>query len=160
LLLALAISIPMGYATAGWILMEILPCPAFGYAAIPAVVMGSLLASHTLLGLPILDRLGVKGPEPITVAVGATVMADTLSLVVFAIRVSIYTTGLSTAAVALLLAEIAGHIVLVLFGLSHVAGYVLKHVEDEEDTYFVLMLCVMAIAGVLAVTIQLPGIVG
>jgi Kef-type K+ transport system membrane component KefB len=31
----------------------------FGYAAIPAIVIGSLLASHTLLGLPVVDRLGL-----------------------------------------------------------------------------------------------------
>ena len=93
-------------------------------------------------------------------AVGATVMSDTLSLVVFAVCVSIYTTGFSPSGLALLLAEIAGYIVLVLFGLSRVAAYVLKRVEDEEDAYFVLMLCIMAIAGVLADAIQLPGIVG
>ncbi len=133
---------------------------AFSYASIPALVIGSLLASHTLLGLPVLDRLGIKGLEPVTVTVGATVMSDTLSLVVFAICVSIYTTGFSASALALLLAEIAGYIVLVLFGLSRLAGYVLKRVEDEEDAYFVLMLCIMAIAAVLAVVIQLPGIVG
>jgi Kef-type K+ transport system membrane component KefB len=133
---------------------------AFGYTAIPAIVIGSLLASHTLLGLTILDKLGLKGLEPVTVAVGATVMSDTLSLVVFAICVSIYTTGFSPAGLAVLLAEIVGYIALVLFGLSRLATFVLKRIEDEEDTYFVLMLCIMAIAGVLADAIQLPGIVG
>jgi Kef-type K+ transport system membrane component KefB len=133
---------------------------AFGYPAIPAIVIGSLLASHTLLGLTTLDRFGLKGVEPVTVTVGATVMSDTLSLVVFAICVSIYTTGFSAPALTLLLAEIAGYIVLVLFGLSRIAAYVLKRVEDEEDAYFVLMLSIMAIAGVLADAIQLPGIVG
>ena len=133
---------------------------AFGYAAIPAIVIGSLLASHTLLGLTTLDGFGLKGVEPVTVTVGATVMSDTLSLVVFAICVSIYTTGFSASALTLLLAEITGYIVLVLFGLSRIAAYVLKRVEDEEDAYFVLMLCIMAIAGVLADAIQLPGIVG
>jgi Kef-type K+ transport system membrane component KefB len=132
----------------------------FGYTAIPAIVIGSLLASHTLLGLTTLDRFGLKGVEPVTVTVGATVMSDTLSLVVFAICVSIYTTGFSASALTLLLAEIAGYIVLVLFGLSRIAAYVLKRVEDEEDAYFVLMLCIMAVAGVLADAIQLPGIVG
>src|SRR4029077_5152833 len=53
----------------------------FGYAAIPAIVIGSLLASHTLLGLPVVNRLGLGSSEPVTVAVGATVMSDTLSLV-------------------------------------------------------------------------------
>jgi len=132
---------------------------SFGYAAIPAIVIGSLLASHTLLGLSIVSRLGLGSLEPVTVAVGATVMSDTLSLVVFAICVSIYTTGFSPSGLLLLLAEIAGYIVLVLFGLSRLA-YVLKRVENEEDAYFVLMLSIMAIAGVLADAIQLPGIVG
>jgi Kef-type K+ transport system membrane component KefB len=133
---------------------------SFGYAAIPAIVIGSLLASHTLLGLSIVKRLGLGSLEPVTVAVGATVMSDTLSLVVFAICVSIYTTGFSPSGLALLLAEIAGYIVLVLFGLSRLGAYVLKRVENEEDAYFVLMLSIMAIAGVLADAIQLPGIVG
>src|SRR3984957_14631303 len=50
---------------------------SFGYAAIPAIVIGSLLASHTLLGLSIVNRLGLGSLEPVTVAVGATVMSDT-----------------------------------------------------------------------------------
>src|SRR6476620_2807047 len=132
----------------------------FGYAAIPAVVIGSLLASHTLLGLPILSRLGLGGSEPVTVAVGATVMSDTLSLVVFAICVSIFTTGFSPSGLTLLLAEVVGYILLVLFGLSRLGAFVLSKVIDEEDAYFVVMLSIMAIAGVLADAIQLPGIVG
>jgi Kef-type K+ transport system membrane component KefB len=131
-----------------------------GYAMIPAIVIGSLLASHTLLGLAAVGRLGLGSLEPVTVAVGATVMSDTLSLVVFAVCISIYTTGFSPSGLALLLAEIVGYILLVLFGLSRLGAYMLKRVEDEEDAYFVLMLCIMAIAGALAAAIQLPGIVG
>jgi Kef-type K+ transport system membrane component KefB len=132
----------------------------FGYAIIPAIVIGSLLASHTLLGLTVVDRLGLGRLEPVTVTVGATVMSDTLSLVVFAICVSIYTTGFSPSGLSLILAEIIGYIVLVLFGLSRLGAYVLKRVEKEEDAYFIVMLSIMAIAGVLADAIQLPGIVG
>jgi Na+:H+ antiporter len=39
----------------------------FGYAAIPAIVIGSLLASHTLLGLPVVSRLGLGASEPVTI---------------------------------------------------------------------------------------------
>jgi len=94
------------------------------------------------------------------VAVGATVMSDTLSLVVFAVCVSIYTTGFSPEGLTLLLVEIIGYILLVLFGLSRLGAYVLKRVENEEDVYFILMLSIMAVAGVFAAAIQLPGIVG
>jgi Kef-type K+ transport system membrane component KefB len=133
---------------------------ALGYAVIPAVVIGSLLASHTLLGLPVVDRLGLQGLEPVTVAVGATVISDTLSLVVFAVCLSIYTTGFSPGGLALLLAEIVTYVILVLFGLSYFGSYMLSRFEHEEEAYFILMLCFMAVAGVLADAIQLPGIVG
>src|SRR4029077_3892676 len=62
----------------------------FGYGIIAAIVIGSLLASHTLLGLPVVAQLGVNRLEPVTVTAGATVLSDTLSLVVFAICVSTY----------------------------------------------------------------------
>src|SRR4029077_17422927 len=67
----------------------------FGYSLIPAIVVGSLLASHTLLSAPIVQPLGLIRLEPIVVTIGATGLSDTLSLVVFAVCVSMYTTGFS-----------------------------------------------------------------
>jgi Kef-type K+ transport system membrane component KefB len=39
----------------------------FGYHVVTAVVLGSLLASHTLLGLPIITRIGATRLEPFTI---------------------------------------------------------------------------------------------
>ncbi len=132
----------------------------FGYRLIPSIVLGSLLASHTLLGLPIIAQLGETRLEPITITVGATVLSDTLSLVVFAICVSTFKSGFSVAQLALQLVEIAIFVPLILFGLSRLGAYLLKKVENDEDAYFVLMLGVVAVAGVLAQAVNLPGIVG
>ena len=66
---------------------------AFGYHVIPAIVIGSMLASHTLISLPIITRLGALGLEPVVVTMGATMVSDTLSLIIFGICVSTYTTG-------------------------------------------------------------------
>jgi Kef-type K+ transport system membrane component KefB len=132
----------------------------FGYGVIASIVIGSLLASHTLLGLPVVARLGVNRLEPITITVGATVLSDMLSLVVFAVCVSTYESGFSVAAITKQLLEIAVFVPLVLFGLSRLGAYTLKKVEAQEDAYFVLMFGIMAVAGELAQTINLPGIVG
>ena len=70
----------------------------FGYSPVAAVVLGSLLASHTLVALPIITELGATRLEPVTVTVGATVMSDTLSLIVFAICAGIYHNGFSALA--------------------------------------------------------------
>src|SRR5215468_8462258 len=132
----------------------------FGYAAIPAIVLGSLLASHTLLGIPIVREFGASRLEPVTVTCGATVMSDTLSLVVFAVCLSTYQRGFSTSVLLSQLAQIVAFVVFVLFVLSRVATYALNKVADQEDAYFILMFAVLAVAAGLASLVQLPGIVG
>jgi hypothetical protein len=74
---------------------------------VPALVIGSLLASHTHLGLQIVPRLRAAQLEPIIITVGATVVSDTLSLVVFAICVPTYQTAFSMTSLGLQLPEIA-----------------------------------------------------
>jgi Kef-type K+ transport system membrane component KefB len=58
------------------------------------------------------------------------------------------------------LLEVAIFVPLILFGLSRVGAYALGQVEAEEDAHFVLMFGIMAVAGILARTINLPDIVG
>ncbi len=132
----------------------------FGYALIPAIVVGSLLASHTLLSVPIVQRLGVMRLEPIVVTIGATVLSDTLSLIVFAVCVSTYTTGFSPEGLAIQLIEIAVFVPLILIGLSRAGAWALSKMGSDEEAHFLLMLGIMAVAGAIADLINLPGIVG
>src|SRR5271167_1049703 len=132
----------------------------FGYQTVTAIVLGSLLASHTLLALPIITKLGETRLEPVTVTVGATVMSDTLSLIVYAICAGIFHSGFSVLNLGVQLVEIAIFVPLVLFGLSRLGAFLLKKFENDENSYFVLMLAFMAVAGLLAQVINLPGIVG
>jgi Kef-type K+ transport system membrane component KefB len=133
---------------------------AFGYSLVPAIVIGSLLASHTLLGLPTIARLGEMQLEPVTITVGATVMSDTLSLVVFAICVSTFQSGFSTLSLGRQILEIAAFIPLLLFGASRLGAWLLNKVRDSEDGFFVVMLAIVGVAGSLAGVINLPPIVG
>ena len=132
----------------------------FGWSLIPAVVLGSLLASHTLLGSSIVVRLGLTRLEPMTITFGATVMSDTLSLIVFAVCLSTYQSGFSVSGIAVQLLEIAVFVPLILLGLSRVGAYFLNKVEADESAFFVLLLAIAAVAGLLAQSINLPGIVG
>ena len=144
--------VPLLLGTAGGLM--------FRYSVIPAVVVGSLLASHTLLSAPLVAALGVNRLEPMIITFGATVVSDTLSLVVFAMCVSTYEAGFSASGLALQLIEIVAFVPLILFGLSRLGAYLLKEVEADEDAYFVLLFAIMAIAGGLAGIVHLPGIVG
>jgi Kef-type K+ transport system membrane component KefB len=133
---------------------------AFGYAIIPAIVIGSLLASHTLLALPIITRLGALKLEPVVVAIGATMVSDVLSLIIFGICVSTYTTGFSPSGLAVQIVEVAIFVPLILIGVSRVGGWILNKLRNNEAGYFVTMLCIMALSGLIADLINLPDIVG
>ncbi|WFU75541.1 cation:proton antiporter [Bradyrhizobium sp. CB2312] len=130
-----------------------------GYGTLGAIVLGSLLASHTLLGGPIVARLALVRQEPITVTYGATVMSDTLSLLVFAVCLASFKSGFSLSILVIQTVEIAIFVPLILFGLSRAGTYVLAK-QDHEDEYFIAMLLIVAITGMLAQSINLPGIVG
>lgn len=132
----------------------------FGYEMVTAVVVGSLLASHTLLAAPFVMSIGANRLEPYTVTVGATVMSDTLSLVVFAMCVSTFERGFSASALAVQLVEIVGFIPLLLLGVGRGGRYLLNRVEEDEQAYFVLMFAIMAFAVMLTTIVRLPGIVG
>jgi Kef-type K+ transport system membrane component KefB len=132
----------------------------FGYGVVTAVVLGSLLASHTLLGMSIVTKIGANRLEPFTVTVGATVLSDTLSLVVFAMCVSTFLRGFSASGLALQLIEIAVFIPLLLLVVGRGGRYLLQKAEDDEQAYFVLMFGVMAAAVALTQIVQLPDIVG
>ena len=132
----------------------------FGYRFVTAVVLGSLLASHTLLGMSIVTKIGANRLEPFVVTVGATVLSDMLSLVVFAMCVSTFQRGFSPSGLALQLIEIAAFVPLLLLGLGRGGRYLLKKVEGDEQACFILMFGIMACAVALTRVVQLPGIVG
>ncbi|MBL8391770.1 MAG: cation:proton antiporter [Candidatus Accumulibacter sp.] len=131
-----------------------------GHELVPAIVVGSLIASHTMLGSTIVARLGARNLQPMVVTFGATMVSDTLSLVVFAACVPLYASGFAVAGIVVQIVEIVVFIPLVLLGLGRAGAWLLRRVEHDEETYFLLMFGILAVTALLAEWINLPGIVG
>ena len=104
--------------------------------------------------------MGETRIESIAITFGATVISDTLSLIVFAICVPIYQSGFSVSGLVVQIIEIVIFVPLIMFGLSRLGAYILRKFEADQDAYFILMIAIMTVAGLLAETINLPGIVG
>ncbi|MGM9692103.1 MAG: cation:proton antiporter [Alloprevotella sp.] len=56
-----------------------------GYAVSAAVLMAAMYASHTLISYPIVLRYGISRLPSVSIAVGGTIVADTLTLLVLAV---------------------------------------------------------------------------
>src|SRR5262249_35647091 len=111
---------------------------AFGYGWVASLLIGSLLASHTLLGLPIVQRLGLSGNEAVTVTVGATILTDLAALLVLAICLPVHSVGFRLDSFLVQLAQLAIYVPAVLFGLSALVRRLLRRWGDTRENEFFL----------------------
>ena len=132
---------------------------AFGYPWVGALLIGSLLASHTLIAYPIVEKLGQLRNEAVTVTIGATVFTDVAALLVLAVCLPIHASGFSPDRFAVQLLALAIYVPAVLLGLGWVSRKLFALTPAKEGQ-FALMLLLVAAAAVAAEAINLEGIIG
>ncbi len=124
-----------------------------------SVLLASMFASHTLLTYPILSKLGVKRNRAVTIAIGGTVIADTLALLVLAVVVGM-TEGEVNAAFWLTLGGKFLLFASVVFGLfPPIARFVLRRCSDGLMQY-VFVLFMLFLGAILATLAGVEGIIG
>lgn len=130
----------------------------FGWTA--SFLIGSLMASHTLLGYPILSRMGLAKTEVVAVTLGATIFTDIASLLVLAVCIGIHTGGFSALGLATQLGELAVFTVLVLVGIPYVGVRFIRRFRGDEMAVFMFTLLALLVASAGAHAIHLEDIVG
>ncbi|MEM6519335.1 MAG: cation:proton antiporter, partial [Cyanobacteria bacterium P01_C01_bin.70] len=131
-----------------------------GSGWVAAVLIGSLLASHTLLAYPIVMRLGVARDESVTVTVGATIFTDIAALLVLAVCVSLQQGDFSAGSLTLQLVGLGLYAAAVLFGLGWAGRLYFRHTGDEQGNKFLFILVAVFLASVGAQVIHVENIVG
>jgi Kef-type K+ transport system membrane component KefB/nucleotide-binding universal stress UspA family protein len=142
------------------LLMGTLVGISFGMGLTSSILLGSLLASHTLLGYPIVNRLGVVANEAVVVTIGATIFTDIAALLVLAICMSIHLGEFSLGNLIIQLSALGIYAALVLFGLDWGGKKYFKRTGDEESNQFLFVLLAVFLASVGAQIINVDKIVG
>ena len=132
----------------------------FGMGLNAAILTGSLLASHTLLGYPIVNRLGVVRNEAVTVTIGATIFTDIAALLVLAVCIAVHGGDFSASSLVLQLVTLALYSAIVLFGIDKAGKEYFRRTGDEESNQFMFILLVVFVAAVGAQIINVDKIVG
>ncbi len=134
---------------------------AFGYSINASVLIGSLLASHTLLGYPILVSLGlVRMPFALT-TIGATIFTDIASLLVLAVCLSVHVSGiLDWFTLVQLIGMLAVYCVFVMGAIPWFGATYLRQRHEDEIAQFHFILAVIVICAVGAKLIGLEDIIG
>jgi Kef-type K+ transport system membrane component KefB len=134
---------------------------ALGYDTAAAILIGSIWASHTLVAYPALRKLDVVDNPAVATAVGATVITDTIALVVLAVVVGTETGEESGATLVLQIVAGLGLLTAVCFlALPWVTRILFEGIGQERELRFVWLLAAMTGAAALADSVGIEGIVG
>ncbi|MDJ0659742.1 MAG: cation:proton antiporter [Crocosphaera sp.] len=132
----------------------------FGFGWNTSILIGSLLASHTLLGFPIVQRLGMVKNQAVMVTIGATIFTDIAALLVLAISVSIHSGDFSSVSLMIQLVSLGIYSAIILFGFGKLGKEYFRRTGDEESNQFLFVLLSVFLASIGAQLINVDKIVG
>ena len=126
------ISIVLGILVALYILQ---------FSLLSSILIGSIFASHTLILYPVVSKLGIAKNKAVNVAIGGTIITDTLALLVLAVVVELSGGELTVAFWIRLIIGVTLFSLIVLLLFPVVARWFFKRFDDSVQQYlFVLAL--------------------
>ena len=134
---------------------------ALGWEVAAAVLLGSLLSSHTLITYPTVRDAGLASDPAVATVVGSTVLTDTLALVVLAGVAGSVGGGRSTLEIVLQIA--VGLAVLIAFSLlvlPLLAAWAFRTFSAERSVRYVVAITAFLSAATVAELFGIEGIVG
>jgi Kef-type K+ transport system membrane component KefB len=132
----LTFSIPMLLGTTGAYYLLELSLPA-------SILLASMFASHTLLAYPIVSSLGVSKNEAATIAVGGTMITDTLALLVLAVIIGSTKGELNADFWLRLGGGLSVFAGVVLFVFPIIARWFFRNMESEGVSQYIFSLAVV-----------------
>lgn len=131
-----------------------------GFPVAASVLIGSLWASHTLVAYPIVRRAGIVSDKSVVAAVGATVITDSLALIVLAVVARSHETGGGIRFLATLIPGLVVLAVATLWILPSLARWFFTGLGQDRTLRFLFVLVGFLGAAVLAEVVGIEGIVG
>ncbi len=148
----LTFSIPMIIGTfAGLYLLNL--------TLVSSILLASMFASHTLVAYPIISKLGAGKNRAVTVAVGGTMITDTLALLVLAIIVSMNEGQVTPAFWTQMTLSLILFSLVVVFLFPVVGRWFFKKFHDSTSQ-FIFVLTMIFLGGFLAELAGIEAIIG
>lgn len=148
----LAFAIPM-------IIGFVLNTSLLKYGVLTSVLLASMYASHTLIAYPIVLRYGLSQQRSVTIAVGATAITDTLTLLVLAAVGDTFTGNVTVAFWLLLFIKLSVVFFIIIYFFPRIARYFFQRYE-ENVTQFIFVLAMTFTGAGLMELIGMEGLLG
>lgn len=145
-------ALPMAIGTAA-----MLP---LGYSFLASILIASCFASHTLVALPILSKLGIVRTQTATTTLGGTLITNVLALLVLAIVVKADQGNLTLNFWLFLIPSLAIYTFAILWGVPNLGRWFFRKFGHDESAEFTFVLAALFVVSYLANLIEIEPIVG
>lgn len=149
---ALTFVVPMGL---GWTAGRVL-----GFGPGSALLLGALLASHTLVAYPLAMSMGIVRNSAVTAAVGGTMITDTAALLVLAVVTSATHGALDAAFWIRLGGSLGVFVVLVTIGLPRLTRWYFRRETTGTAATFLYVMTALFAGAFLAEVAGVEAIIG
>lgn len=129
------------------------------YSVMTSVLLASMYASHTIITYPIIMRYGLTRQRSVTIAVGATAITDTLTLLVLAIIGGLFKGDITGGFWLMLFLKIAVVFFVIFFIFPRIARYFFHRYEDNV-AQFIFVLAMTFLGAWLMELIGMEGLLG
>ena len=144
--------IPMVVGTAAMMLL--------GYGWLAAILVASCFASHTLLALPVLSKLGIMRAPAVNVTLGGTLITNVLALLVLAVVVKAYEGELTLSFWLFLIPALIIYTFVTLYGVPQIGRWFFHKFGHDESAEFVFVLATLFVVSYIAGLIEIEPIIG
>ena len=130
-----------------------------GFGLYSSILLAGLFASQTLIAYPIVSKLGISRDRAVTIAVGGTVITDTLALLLLTVIVGVATGSIDDAFWYRLTASVIACIAVIMLLFPRIARWFFKRCSDNVSQY-IFVLVMVFLGAVLARFAGLEPIIG
>jgi Kef-type K+ transport system membrane component KefB len=126
-----------------------------------SLLLASMFASHTLLAYPLTSRLGISRSEPVAITVGATIITDTLALLVLAIIAdSARGVALTVGFWATILFGMLALGALIWKGIPFISRWFFQRVSEKSNAQFLFVIVTVCVCAYLSHFARMEPIIG
>ncbi len=130
-----------------------------GYTPAAAMLLSSIMASNTLIAYPIVCKYGLQRHKSVTLSVGSSMIALTLSLIVLAAIVGTFGSGAGFGFWVIFILKITAFVAVGVYFLPRAARWFLRRFSDAVAQYIFVM-ALMFLSAAVSGFIGLEGVFG
>ncbi|HEY9835845.1 MAG TPA: cation:proton antiporter [Vampirovibrionales bacterium] len=145
-------AIPMVLGTGAMLLL--------GDSLLASILVASCFASHTLLALPVLTRLGIMRAQSVTATLGGTLITNVLALLVLAVVVKAHGGALTLQFWLFLIPALAIYTLATLWGVPKLGRWFFRKFGHDEGAEFTFVVATLLVVSYVAQLIEIEAIIG